>query len=139
MIHVSRRFLGKLVSKRDRHGLRVSSSSPHQDLSTSTTRPQDRSVNPLVLALQEINLKVHPRPESVAGSRSVSRASRMSQGSSRAHTHVTEEPEEKLSENAAVSGLCSSMAMVRCPTIGEWNLQKNAREDKELLPIYITF
>ena len=42
-------------------------------------------------------------------------------------------------EGDVVSGLQVGLARVRPPTIGEWNLHKHVRGDRELRPIFIPF
>ena len=84
--------------------------------------------------------------DSSMGSRAGSRASDKSQSSRRKQEVASqqrameeEKVEDKLEGQEVVQGLCTSLAVVRPPTIAEWNLHKNVIGDKKLLPIYVPF
>ena len=149
--HHATHFLGKIMARKDRHGLYVGS--PQSSLEQEQGKTLD---NPVITALEKVRLR--PQGSTDSGESRASRASAAGSpaGSGAPGGAVVEEavvgrfnlgyifnshpPKGKSAlEGDVVSGLQVGLARVRPPTIGEWNLHKHVRGDRELRPIFIPF
>ena len=126
------RFLGKMLSRRDKHGLYTGT----PDSSKDDEDPKARD-NPLFLALEKAKIKSHVSLDS-GESRAGSRASHTSRKS---NISLGQDGQDiaKLGKGEVLGGLQKGLSKVKPATIGEWNLHKHVRGDRELKPIFIPF
>ena len=121
-----------MISKRDKHGLFTGTPDPLED--ENIPKPKD---NPVMIALEKVRLKPQISLDS-SDSRAASRASHGSQKS-----NITQgsnlNKDGTLAKGETVDSLNKGMAKVRPANIGEWNLHKHIRGDRELKPISIPF
>ena len=128
----STRFLGKMISKKDKHGLYrgTPESSPDENAGKILE-------NPVIMALEKVKLKPQITLDS-SDSRAPSRASRGSHKS-----NVTQgsglNKDGSLTKGETVGSLHKGLAKVKVASINEWNLHKHIRGDRELKPISIPF
>ncbi|XP_023347834.1 uncharacterized protein LOC111716580 [Eurytemora carolleeae] len=119
----STRFLGKLVSKRDKQGLVVGTPPLDSD--------REDKMNPVFLALEKVKLKPQGSQDSSAPD------SRISVGLASNSSKVGQD--ERLMQNDIVKGLQAGLCRVEQSSILDWNQYKHVRGDRKLNPIFIPF
>ena len=129
-ITVSTRFLGKMMSRKDKYGLYTGCHGSTEDL--------DGKENPVILALEKIKLKPHHSVDS-GDSRPGSRASHTSKKSNLSLARESEDMLGDLGTGEVLGILHRGLTSVRPAVIGEWNLHKHVRGDRSLRPIFIPF
>ena len=124
----STKFLGKMIHRKDKHGLYIGSPASSED--AEDVKQKD---NPVMRALDTIKLKTQISTDSERSSSSAK------QPSKKRVVTVVDEEEARLGAGRVVSELLEEMATVQPHTIDDWNVDGQARGDKVLKPIFIPY
>ena len=127
------RFLGKMKTRKDKHGLFRGTPEGSLELSSSEKEVE----NPVIVALEKVKLKPQISLDS-SDSRAPSRASKGSHKSNLT-TGSGLNKDGALTEGAIVGDLEKGLSKVKLTNIVEWNLHKHIRGDRELKPITVPF
>merc|ERR1719232_2010756 len=118
-------FLGKMISRKDKRGLKRGGSSDEE--------MDSMKENPIFLALEKVKMKQQTSLDS--DSRAASRASKTSMKSN--IDFDGDDKDSGLALGETVGSLNAGLLTVKTGNIREWNLHKHVKGDRELKPILI--